>query len=116
MDQDKLKLKSDKARKAEQTLNDILKRDSLASLQVKCAEMAARKQQLLASAKMEEIKRSLTVFREQTEQLKARKASVEAHEAVKEHAINEILDKISGHKRAIEKNVYSSLGKKVQIQ
>jgi hypothetical protein len=64
---------------------------------------------------MEEIKRSLSVFQEQTEQLKARKASVEAHEAIKEHAYNEILDKICSHKKAIEKNVYSSLGKRVQI-
>jgi hypothetical protein len=78
--------------------------------------MVARKQQLLASAKMEEIKHQISVLWEQVEQLKARKASVEAHEAVKEHAQNEILDKISSHKRAIEKNIQGSLGKKVQIQ
>ena len=52
---------------------------------------------------------------EQTKQLKARKASVDAHEAVKERAYNEILDKIGSHKRAIEKNVYGSLGIRVQI-
>jgi hypothetical protein len=116
MSENKLKLKSDKARKADQTLEDILKRDSLASLQVRCAEMVARKQQLLASAKMEEIKHQISVLQEQVEQLKARKASVEAHEAVKDHAHNEILDRISSHKRAIEKNIQGSLGKKVQIQ
>jgi hypothetical protein len=115
MHEDKLKLKSDKARKADQSLDAILKRDSLASLHKRCADTAARKRQLLTSTKMEEIKRSLSVFQEQTEQLKARKASVEAHEAVKEHAHDEILDKICSHKKAIEKNVYSSLGKRVQI-
>jgi hypothetical protein len=115
MNENKLKLKSDKARKAEQTINDILKRDSLNSIHTRCVETAARKRQLLTSTKMDEIKRSLSLFQEQIEQLKARRASVEAHEAVKKHAYNEILDKIRSHKNAIEKNVYSSLGKKVQI-
>jgi hypothetical protein len=115
MHEDKLKLKSDKARKADQSLDDILKRNSLASLHQRSVDTAARRRQLLSSAKMEEIKRSLSVFQEQTEQLKARKASVEAHEAVKEHAHDEILDKVCSHKKAIEKNVYSSLGKRVQI-
>ncbi|HUT17377.1 MAG TPA: hypothetical protein VMW84_03670 [Acidobacteriota bacterium] len=115
MSEGKLKLKSDKARKAEQTLNGILKRDSLANLYKRCAEVAARERQILNSAKMEEIKISLSEYQEQTKQLKARKASVEAHEAVKERAYNEVLNKIGSHKRAIEKNVYSSLGKRVQI-
>jgi len=115
MDEDKLKLKSDKKQKAELAINAILKGDSLANIYTRCAEVAAREKQILNSAKMEEIKRSLSVLQEQTKQLKARKTSVEAHEAIKEHAYNEILSRISSHKKAIEKNVYSSLGRKVQI-
>ena len=115
MNEGKLKLKSDKARKAEQTLSDILQRDSLASIHTRCVDAAARKRQLLTSAKLDETKRSLSLFQEQIEHLKARRASVEAHEAVKEHAHNEILNRISNYKKAIEKNVYSSLDKKVQI-
>jgi uncharacterized protein len=64
---------------------------------------------------MEEIKISLSEYQEQTKQLKARKASVETHEAVKERAYNETLEKIGNTKRAIEKNVHNSLGIKVQI-
>jgi hypothetical protein len=115
MDEDRLKLKSDKARKAEQLINDILGRDSLASIRTRCVDAAVRKRQLLASTTMDEIKRSLSLFQEQIEQLKARRASVEAHEAVKEHAHKDTLDKIGSHKNAIEKNVYSSLGERVQI-
>jgi hypothetical protein len=55
------------------------------------------------------------VFQEQIQQLKATKARIEAHEAVKEHASNDIVGRIGSHKKAIEKNVYSSLGKRVQI-
>jgi multidrug efflux pump subunit AcrA (membrane-fusion protein) len=115
IDEGKLKLKSDKKRKAEQAITAILNRDSLAAIYKQCAEIAARERQILNSAKMEEIKSSLSEYREQTKQLKARKTSVEAHEAVKERAYKETLDRISSHKRAIEKNVYSSVGQKIQI-
>jgi hypothetical protein len=40
---------------------------------------------------------------------------VETHEAVKEHEETDIQDKIRNYKRAIEKNVYSFLGKKIEI-
>ena len=115
MTEGKLKLKSDKARKAEQKLNEVLDSDSLANLYKRSAEVAAREGQILNSTKMGEIKRSLSEYQEQTTQLKARKARVEAHESVKEHAYKETLDKISSHKKAIKKNVYSSISKKVQI-
>jgi hypothetical protein len=115
MNEGKLKLKSDKKRKAERDINGLLKRDSLAKIYKRCVEVATRERQILNSAKMEETKRSLSMFQEQTKQLKARKARVEAHEAVKERAYNEVVSRISGHKKAIEKNVYSSLGQKVQI-
>ena len=55
MAEDKLKLKPDKARKAEQSVNEILHKDSLAKLQIRCVEMATNKDQLLASSKMDEI-------------------------------------------------------------
>lgn len=115
MAEDKLKLKQDKARKAEQSINEILRKDSLAKLQIRCAEMATTKEQLLSSSKMGEIKRSLSVFQEQVDQLKARKTSIETHEAVKENAYNEALEKISNLKRSIERNIYSSIEIKVQI-
>ena len=113
--EDTLKLKPDKARKAEQSLNEILKNDALLDLQVKSARLAAEKAQLLASEKMDETKRSIIVFQEQVEQLKARKTGSDAHEAVKEHSYNDMLEQIKNHKRAIEKNAYAALNKKVQI-
>ena len=113
--EEKLKLKSDKKRKAEQAISRILRRDSLAGIYKRCADVAMRERQVLNSPKMEETKRSLSECQEQTKRLKTIKTRVEAHESVKEHAYKETLDKISSHKRAIEKNVQSSLGQKVQI-
>jgi hypothetical protein len=40
---------------------------------------------------------------------------VETHETVKENAYKETGDKISSLKRTIEKNVYNSVDKKIQI-
>jgi hypothetical protein len=115
MSEGKLKLKPDKARKAEGDITGILEHDSLANLHKRCAEAAARERLILKSAKMEEIKISLSEYQEQTKQLKARKASVETHEAVKERVYNETLEKIGNTKKAIEKNVHNSLGIRVQI-
>jgi hypothetical protein len=112
---DKLKLKPEKARKAEQSINEILHQDSLMKLQIRCVEMAVNKEQLLASSRMDEIKRNVTQFQEQADQLKARKTSVETHETVKENAHKESLDKINNLKRTIERNVYTSIDIKIQI-
>jgi hypothetical protein len=115
MAEDKLKLKPDKARKAEQSMNEILQKDSLAKLQIRCLEMATNKDQLLASSKMDEINQNLAQFQEQVDLLKARRTSVETHETVKANTYNEAEDKISNLKRTIERNIYSSIDKKIQI-
>ena len=115
MAEDRLKLKADKARKAKRILTEILQRDVLAGIYARCADVAARERQLLNSAKLDEIRCNISMFQEQVRQLKARKLSVEAHEAIKKQEYNAVMDRLRGHKNAIEKNVYSSLGKKVQI-
>jgi hypothetical protein len=115
LNEDKLKLKPEKARKAEQSVNEILHQDSLAKLQIRCLEMATNKDQLLASSKMDEINQNLARLQEQADLLKARKTSVETHETVKENAYKEAEDKISNLKRIIERNVHSSIDKKIQI-
>jgi predicted nucleic acid-binding Zn-ribbon protein len=113
--EDKLKLKADKARKAEQTVNEALHSDSLAKLQIRCVEMATNRDQLIASSKMDEIKHNLSQYQEQVEQVKARKTSVETHETVKENSYKENVDKINNLKRTIERNIYSSIDLKIQI-
>jgi predicted nucleic acid-binding Zn-ribbon protein len=110
-----LKLKEDKARKAEQSINEIVKQNSLEKLQIRSREMATNKEQLVASAKMDEIKRDLSHFQGQVDLLKGRKTSIETHETVKENSYNEAVDKISNLKRSIERNILNSINIKVQI-
>jgi hypothetical protein len=113
--EDKLKLKPDKARKAAESVEGILHKNSLENLQLRSKEMATNKDQLLASAKMDEINQSIMQYQEQVNLLKARKTSVETHETVKENSYKETGIKISSLKRTIEKNVYNSVDKKIQI-
>jgi hypothetical protein len=112
---DTLKLKADKARKAEQAIDEILHKNSLDSLQIRCVEMATNRDQLVLSSKMDEINRNLAQYQEQLNLLKARKTSVETHETVKANSYQETVDKISNLKRSIERDVYSATGKKIQI-
>ncbi len=115
LEEDKLKLKSDKARKATHSVDEILNRDSLSRLQARSIDVVSRRNQLMASSRMNETKRDLALYQDQLKQLSARKASVETHEAVKEHAKADIQEKIRSDKLQIEKNVASFLGKKIEI-
>lgn len=115
LSEDKLKLKEEKGRKAEQLINEILKNNSLSQIQARGVELAKSRDQLMNSPLMDDTKRNLAVCQQQLDQLKARKTSIETHEAVKENAYNDAVDKISNLKRTIEKNILNSIDVKVQI-
>ncbi|MCW4025382.1 MAG: hypothetical protein NWF01_10175 [Candidatus Bathyarchaeota archaeon] len=116
IEEDKLKLKSDKARKAEQSIGEILQNDTLKQLQVRCIELAKSRQEISNSPVMEQIKSDLSTSQEQLDLISARKSSIQTLQETKEQAYNEILEKINANKRTVEKDVLESLGKKIQIQ
>lgn len=113
--EDKLKLKEDKARKAEQSITEIVKNSSLVQIQNRCMELAKTREQLQASPMMDETRRSLAACQLQLDQLKTRKTSIETHETVKANAYNDTSDKISNLKRTIERDILASIDLKVQI-
>jgi hypothetical protein len=115
METDKVKVKPDKARKAAQSIEEILKSNTLATFQDRAMTVVSRRNQLLASSRMDEIKRDIALYQDQLKQLNARKTSMETHEAVKEHAEIDVQEKIRNIKRLIEKNIYSFLNKRVEI-
>jgi len=112
---DKLKLKPDKARKAEQSSIEILSQRLLNSFQEKSKVLSIQKSQLLDSAHMTEIKQNISTFEDQASQFKARKASIEAHETVKNREYQNFQSDAITRKRAIERNVLASLTKNVHI-
>jgi hypothetical protein len=112
---DKLKLKSDKTRKAEQSVTDILDKNLLNAPQEKSKELSTKKQQLLTSANMDEIKQNITRFEDQAEQLRIRKASIEAHEDIKKREHQDLQSNINNRKRAIERNIAEAFTKTIKI-
>jgi hypothetical protein len=113
--EDKLKLKQDKARKAEQLSLEILNKNLLNSAQEKSKALSTQKKQLLDSAHMDEVKQNISTFEDQASQLKARKTSIEAQESGKTREYQELQSEVSNRKRAIERNVLASLTKTIQI-
>jgi hypothetical protein len=113
--EDKLKLKSDKARKAEQSSVEILSKSLLDSVQEKSKVLSSQKSQLLASVHMDEIKQNISTFEDQASQLKARKASIEAHETVKNREYQDLQSEVNTRKRVVERNILASLAKTIHI-
>jgi hypothetical protein len=114
--EDKLKLKSDKHRKAEQDLQEMLETDELKNLHQKSVAVATNKKQLLASKEMEEAQQSISLCQEQIEALEARKKSIETDEFIKHTQQQELLDKIQTLKKAIETDITRFIDKEVHIQ
>jgi len=113
--EDKLKLKPDKARKAEQSSIEILSNGLLDSMQEKSKILTVQKNRLLESTHMDEIKQNISTFEGQANQLKARKASIEAHESAKNREYQELLSEANTRKRVIERNILASLNKTIRI-
>jgi len=116
MSEGKLKLKPDKMRKAGQSIDNILNKNSLTNLHQKCMNVIMRKKQLSTSVEVAETKSDLSKLQEHLENLERRKGIVELEESAVDRAYNETLGKIRNHKTAIEKNVFGFMGRRIRIE
>ncbi|HEY4675238.1 MAG TPA: hypothetical protein VIH48_04200 [Candidatus Bathyarchaeia archaeon] len=116
MSDGKISLKSDKKRKAEQAMDNILNKNSLASLQQKCVNLASQRSQLSTSVEVEETKRTLTKLHQHIENLETKKGVVESEEITINKAVNETLERIKNQKTTIEKNVFDFMDKRIRIE
>jgi len=116
MSEGRLKLKSERKRKAEQAIENILDKNSLASLHQKCLDVVTRKRQLSTSAEVAEAKGDLSRLQDFLEKLERRRTSVESEESTMERACNETLERIRNNKNQIEKNIFGFMSKRVHIE
>jgi len=112
----KLKLKPEKIRKAEQTIDNIVNRNSLASLHQKSRDAMTRKNLLSASEEVTVMQQNLSRLQAHVEDLTRKKTVVETEETSIRRAHEETLEKIRGHKVEIEKNVFSFMNRTVRIE
>lgn len=116
IDENKLKLKSSRLRKGLESISAITSTDVLNNLHHECTEafllnqnLTKSKETRMAKSKMKQLQRRLAEFQRQREAIEARLSSWES-----EH--KDTLEKIEEQKRVIEKSVYETLEKTVNIQ
>jgi hypothetical protein len=112
----KLKLKPDKMRKAEQAIEQILNKNSLANLQQKCIEATTQKTQLSKSPEVTETRSDLSKLQGLIEKLETRKTIIASEESSIKQAYNETLSKIQNHRSQIEKNILGFMNRKVHVE
>jgi predicted nucleic acid-binding Zn-ribbon protein len=112
----KLKLKPEKIRKAEQMIDSITNKDSLAALHQKSQEAMRRKTQLSTSPEIEATRQDLSKLQGQLEHSGRKKGIVESEREALQRKHNETIKSISADKDEIEKNITGFLGKKVHIE
>ena len=116
LDEDKLKLKPEKVRKAQQTIGDILDRLSIAELQRKCRDARARRNRLQASPELAETERQLSKLREHLEEQERKGRVLETEKVAVDQNLKRTYEEIQRHKSEIEKNILSFTNKRVIIQ
>jgi hypothetical protein len=116
MTEGKIRLKPDKTRKAEQAIENILGKNSLALLHKECVEAAAKKGFLSTSGEVAETKSELSRLQECLKTLEKRKGDMESEKHALERTFNETLEKIRNYKGQIENNIFVFLGKRVKIE
>jgi hypothetical protein len=112
----KLKLKPEKIRKAEQTIDNIINRNSLSNLHQKSRDAMARKTQLSTSEEVTTMQQNLSKLQTQVENLTRKKTVVETEETSIRRAYEETVERIRNDKAEIEKNIFSFMNKTVQIE
>jgi len=113
--EDKLKLKPEKVRKAEQAIKNIVNNDSLATLHKQSREARARKAELSTSEEVAVTQRDLTKLCEHVDNLTRKKGVLETEEFTINRNCKETAEKIRSVKGEIEKNVFSFMTKKIMI-
>jgi hypothetical protein len=116
MHEDKLKLKPEKIRKAEQTINNIINQNDVASLYERCVHARMRRIQLLESAELAETKSDLVRLRGLIEGQERRRIHFESEKNLAEKAYTQTSDRIRNHKSQMEKNIQTFLGRNVRVE
>jgi len=116
MSEGKLKLKSDKKRKAERDIENMLNKDSLNSLHQKCINLIEQRKQLSTSAEIAKTKDELSSFQERLKKLVDKKEILESREKALKQSYSETLEKIGKCKSQIEQNIFDFLGKRVKVE
>jgi hypothetical protein len=115
LDNNKLKLKPSRTRKAKDQINSLLNKAALPSLQKDCSEALNKKNELATSGTISESRDERAELQDQLKELQTRKNLLEARDARFEKQHIEARTRFEKQKKELEKLVSDLSGKNVQI-
>jgi hypothetical protein len=116
LEEHKLKLKPEKVRKAEQTIDSILNKLSIVDLHQKCKDARTRKKQLQESGEVAETEKELSKLGEQVEEQERKRRVLESERVTIDQNLRKTLEDIERYKNEMEKNILSLTNERVIIQ
>ena len=116
MSENKLRLKRDKKRKAEEAITRIVNEDSLDAIQTKCKDATTRKTELSTSTEVTTTQQDLLHARKNLDKLLKKKEAAKTEEESTRRTFDGVKGKISRHKDKIERNILGFLDKKIEIK
>lgn len=116
MSEDKLKLKPEKTRKAEQVMENILAKNSLTGLHEKSMKTITLHRQLSSSDQVTETGKNLLKLEEQLDAFERKRKVIEGERITLERTCTETTEKIRNHRAEIEKNVLDFTSKRIQLE
>jgi len=111
----KMKLKSSRQRKAQQKINEILRKDALTTLHQSCKNTFSQRQKLLTSEAMASFQNKMTQFQKNLRELEKRKELVDSRKSVLQSEHQKMMRKIKTQKRELEKTILELTDKNVQV-
>ena len=114
--EEKIKLKRDRKRKAEESIKKIVYENSLKNLQEKCVETLNLMKKLSTSTRIGEIRGEMKKLKKELKELERRRNRVKSEEVSLKKGYEEILEKIEDEKRRVEENVFSFLNKRISVE
>jgi len=115
IDGGKMKLKSSRQRKAQQKINEILRKGALTTLHQSCKDTFSQRQKLLTSETMASFQNKMTQFQKNLRELEKRKELVDSRKSVLQSEHQKMMRKIKTQKRELEKTILELTDKNVQV-
>ena len=116
MGEDKLKLKPEKVRKAQQTIDSILNKNSMSELHHKAASTRTRKSQLSTSEEVTATQQDMVKLQTKFDDIKTKREVIDGELISVQKARDELTEKIRNMKSEIERNIFDFTAKRVRVE
>jgi len=115
INQNKLKLKSTRLRKAQEQIDNVLNKDLLSTLHQSCLEARSQKNKMLASSTVATLQDELNQLQNELKDLQRENEYTSSRGKALESEHKKLQEKIETLKRELEKTAFQLTGKSIQV-